>query len=459
MITLSKKFLAMAIPLGLFLVGQACNFSTTTETPSAMTQPADGATAASTSGDGSPTDQNAQPSAADNTPNPTKTPTMAATPTSAATPTPQPIVYPLGPANFPANVNPLTGLAVSDPSILMRRPIAVKVSNFPRNARPQAGMSKADILFEWYTEHGDTRFMALFYGQDAEKVGPIRSVRIQDFSFVPLFDSILVHVAGYGPVIDRMNLLGIDAVQELGAGSMGALWRDDDTVNGVFANTAKMTQYVKHIELDPGTQPKLDGMAFNPEPYAGDPASIGILMNFSSAAHGEWKYDTAKQRYLRYSEDEANRMVPLLDRTTHEQLAVDNLVVLFDYWTRCFVQTIGNKGQTVIVDNELWEFNFQGSGQAFFFRDGKMQIGQWKSNGNHAPLQFLDKNGKTYFLHPGSTYITVIPAPKSTDITLDGNLFGRFATTEYQFNGNPGILVINNYGIKKPIVENDTRPC
>jgi hypothetical protein len=220
-----------------------------------------------------------------------------------------------------------------------------------------------------------------------------------------------------------------------------------------------MTQYVKRIELDPGTQPNLNGMAFNPAPYAEDPASAGIVMNFSSAARAEWKYDAAKQRYLRYSEDEALRMVPLLDRTTQEQLATDNLVVLFDTWTRCFVQTIGTKGQTVIVDNELWVFNFTGTGKAFFFRDGKLQIGQWKSNGGHSPLQLIDKNGKTYYLHPGSTYMTVIPAPKSTDITMDGNLYGRLATTEYQFNGNPGIIVRNDFGIKKPIVENDTRPC
>ena len=43
------------------------------------------------------------------------------------------------PGNFPADVNPLTGEQVEDPQVLQRRPIAIKVSNYPALVRPQAG--------------------------------------------------------------------------------------------------------------------------------------------------------------------------------------------------------------------------------------------------------------------------------------------------------------------------------
>jgi hypothetical protein len=437
---LTSKLFRMA-PIGLFVIAQACNFGLA---PNAFTSPEKVQNTLS-SADLSTT-ATASAGMTDTSPSATAAPPTA-TATATVTPTPKAITYPLGPDTFPANVNPLTGLAVSDPALLLRRPIAVKVANFPRNARPQAGLSKADILFEWYTEFGDTRFMGLFYGQNAAKVGPIRSLRIQDFSFLPLYNAVLVYIAGYAPVIQRMNIMGIEGVQELGVGSNGAMWRDDDTVNGVFADTAKMSQYIQRIGIDPGTQPEMSGLTFDPKPPTGYASSIGIRMVFSQAAFAEWKYDPEQKRYMRSSEDEAGKMKPLVDRMTNTQLAVDNLAVLLVPWTRCFVA-----GAT----GELWEFHLEDSGLAYFYRDGMVRLGQWKSGGSHAPLRFLEEDGKPYMLHPGTSYITVIPYLKG--IPLD-TIRGILASTQYQFNGNPNVRITSEWGEKKSIVPNDTHPC
>jgi hypothetical protein len=68
-------------------------------------------------------------------------------------------------------INPLTGLKVNDPQILNRKPVMVKVSNFPRNGRPHAGLSFADIVFDYDITNGQNRFLALYYGQDCPKIG------------------------------------------------------------------------------------------------------------------------------------------------------------------------------------------------------------------------------------------------------------------------------------------------
>ena len=102
-------------------------------------------------------------------------------------------------SDFPADVNPLTGLKVADPSLLERRPVTVKVSNFPREGRPHAGLSSADIVFDYYTGTGGDRFLAIFYGQDAEKVGPIRSGRFIDVQLVPMYQGILAMVSACTP--------------------------------------------------------------------------------------------------------------------------------------------------------------------------------------------------------------------------------------------------------------------
>src|SRR5688572_23272367 len=48
--------------------------------------------------------------------------------------------------------NPLTGLPVNIPSLLERRPIAIKVGNSPDYVRPQSGLSLADVVYEYYIE-------------------------------------------------------------------------------------------------------------------------------------------------------------------------------------------------------------------------------------------------------------------------------------------------------------------
>ena len=123
--------------------------------------------------------------------------TLTSVLTSTMTPTPTlgPTLLPTsdfpaegyGPSNFPANIDPLTGLKVDNPSLLDRRPMIVKVANLPRDYRPQWGLSKADQVFEYYIEEGTTRFAAVFLGQDASMVAPIRSGRLFDNHLISMY--------------------------------------------------------------------------------------------------------------------------------------------------------------------------------------------------------------------------------------------------------------------------------
>jgi Protein of unknown function (DUF3048) N-terminal domain/Protein of unknown function (DUF3048) C-terminal domain len=339
---------------------------------------------------------------------PTETlPEPSATPTE----TPIPLVYPVGPSGFPANVNPLTGLIVSDPALLDRRPLAIKVTNFPRTARPQAGLSRADILWEFYTEFGNTRWIAMFYGQDAEKVGPIRSARVLDTRIIPLYDAILVHVQAFETVWQEISKTGIDTINEFPA-SCPAICRDPE--EKIIENSA-LTKYARRIGLLAAGRPNLDGMVFDPAVPADLKPSIGLRITFSSSAMAQWKYDTERKRYVRLSENASFVFEPLADRTTGDQLAVDNLVIIV-------VDTFRYAGQT--GTGEQFDMNLTKSGKAYFFRDGVMLEGRWQSGGPNAPLQFVDANGAQFPLHPGSTYIGIL-GDRATGASA--------ATTEWYF--------------------------
>ena len=122
-------------------------------------------------------------------PDPTATEVKASpTPLPSPTATTGPINY--GPTNFPPNINPLTGLEVADPSLLDRRPLAVKITLMPRGSRPQWGLSMADLVFEFYQNGGISRFHTIFYGNDVERAGPIRSARFPDANFIRMYKSI-----------------------------------------------------------------------------------------------------------------------------------------------------------------------------------------------------------------------------------------------------------------------------
>jgi hypothetical protein len=76
-------------------------------------------------------------------------------------------------------VNPLNGKMFSQEEANVfkdRKPIAVMVNNY-EIARPSAGLSKADIIYEAVAEAGITRLMPIFYSQIPEKASSIRSAR------------------------------------------------------------------------------------------------------------------------------------------------------------------------------------------------------------------------------------------------------------------------------------------
>jgi hypothetical protein len=95
---------------------------------------------------------------------PVATPTQT---TSTTVSTPQaPNTQPtLEPTAIPQAINPLTGLAVADSSLLDLPAVLVSISTFPVTARPQAGPSFAPFVFEIYITEGTTRYLTTFYGE------------------------------------------------------------------------------------------------------------------------------------------------------------------------------------------------------------------------------------------------------------------------------------------------------
>jgi hypothetical protein len=115
-------------------------------------------------------------------------------PTSTATPQPLSTPSSFGPNldQFPANYNPLSGEQVEDPNLLQTPALLVSVSHFPAVARPQAGLSFAPWVFEFYITEGATRFLATFYGAFPKPETPvIGNCEVRRGPFLKTGDAIL----------------------------------------------------------------------------------------------------------------------------------------------------------------------------------------------------------------------------------------------------------------------------
>jgi hypothetical protein len=320
--------------------------------------------------------------------------------TATPTPSPAPIVTPTPTqTSTPEILNPLTGLPVSDASVLERWPLSIKVSSYPRTARPQAGLSYADLLFEFYQEAGMTRWHAIFLSQDVEKVGPIRSGRKIDVPLMRAYQSLLVFCAEYSATWDYMELEDVrDLLLYVGPVDCPALCRDPAQIpiNGIYGNTAELRKAAKVLNIEDKV-PDLTGMQFSEEPPAMGGTASTIRVRFvSDFAIAEWRYNPQDKKYYRWSETDKvdGEVVPQTDRLTGEQLSVSNVIVLYANYIRR-------------QQREIYELELFGGGKALIFRDGKMENGFWRLPKIDRPLQFFGEDGP-FQLRPGVTWIGIV---------------------------------------------------
>lgn len=141
--------------------------------------------------------------------------------------------------------NPLTGLSVSDPGKLNRRPVLTKISNYPAIGRPHAGLSLADMVFEYYIGEHMNRFLALYYSQDTPKAWPLRSGRLMDAQLTNLFGGVLV----YGNADPRVEtIITRDLFRRAIPFKMAACppicGIETHSATGVWVDTAAVTDWV-----------------------------------------------------------------------------------------------------------------------------------------------------------------------------------------------------------------------
>ena len=318
----------------------------------------------------------------------------------------------------PPAVNPLTGLAPDAPELLDRRPLLIKIENLPRNNRPQFGLNQADIVYEYHTEEGTTRFAAIFYGKHAEKVGPVRSARWFDVQLVHMYKSIFIYGSAYQKLYDY--LFEQDFAERLileGPYTYPALYRYEPAGrNLLLVNTHLVSDVIEAYKID-NDQQDLSGMSFSDVvDVTGEPAD-NVTLRFSGAIYNRWDYDAEQKMYVRFidSQDDINGTnevyIPHVDGTTGEPITTDNLVILFSEYLEV-------DGPTILSPELL------GTGKAYLVRNGLLQEVTWARDNEEDIIKLIDNNGQHVKLKPGRTWYEIMNI--GSKVTSQGNGDWRF---------------------------------
>lgn len=352
----------------------------------------------------------------------------APTPLNLPTTTPAPTEIVILPETLPEEVdvtsfavsgalNPLTGLPPSDPSLLNRRPLAIKVANYPRYMRPQSGLTLADQVFEYYIEDGLTRFIAVFYGNDSEWVGPVRSGRYFDEHIQRMYQAYLVfkfadpREMNYFNASDFSNYLvtptnGMCPPFHFLPERMNTV----EEYNNSYFNTVRWKDCVTFNGFDNNRPYIRNGYYSDPAP-AGDLPGTKITTYYSVDSYHYWEYNPDAHLYYRYQEindtrDGVEEYAPLMDRVTGAQVSASNVVVLF------VTHTFANAYDQ---EDEVFQIDLTGSGEAFVFRDGVGILAKWYRTNPDQPLLLTTLGGSPIYMRPGITFYEVIGSRSYVD--------------------------------------------
>lgn len=335
------------------------------------------------------------------------------------------------------NVSPISGLACDNWN---RRAIAF-MQPVDKQARPVAGFSQADMVFEMPNPAEGiftTRLLGVYLCEVPTEVGALRSARHDYISIAKSLDAVFVGWGGSAFAIKKLNDGAVDNIDCNGQGGAkrpdccfrkertGAM-RVEDTG---FAKGADILACAK--ELGYRSEGTFAGYPHRAEATEGDRPTGGHLeVGYPGIMKAEYEYDRASNSYLRTWGGE-----PDTDRNNGARIAPKNIVVMTaeneqilaetdyagrgvsDPWEGLEHEKTGVGNISGRYNNlqmgDPW-FDTQESGSARYFMDGKEFRGTWKKSRTNADskLFFYNESGKEIEFVPGQIWVdVVIPAQK-----------------------------------------------
>ncbi len=168
--------------------------------------------------------------------------------------------------------------------------LAVKIDNIVY-ARPQTGLTAADIVYVLPVEGGLTRFLAVFSSRFPPVIGPVRSTRKDDLELLGQFGRPAFAYSGAQgqllPVVERARIV------DLYAGLVGGYYRNYQRIApyNLFANTRTLL-----AEAKGASRAHSIGFKFGPPPTGGQ-VTRSESVSYPAARY-TFTWSAARRRWL-----------------------------------------------------------------------------------------------------------------------------------------------------------------
>lgn len=277
------------------------------------------------------------------------------------------------------------------------RPIAVMIDNETNAVLPQGGLGLAQIVYEALVEYGDTRYMALFWNNLPDYIGPVRSSRHYFLDYAMEYDAIYTHIGWSDYAYRDLQLFEIDNIDGVMGNAYGVFWdltNDRSNYHDSYTNRERLSRFIEKAGYSLITDKKLP-LSYNTEDviYKDGESAKEIFIKYSVSSTCGYYYDEEAKNYKRTRLGE-----PQIDRNTNEVIRAKNIIILF----------VENK----TIEGDKYgrqELYTTGKGKGYFISNGVKQDITWVKSSRTTQTRYLDANNNEIKLNPGQTWIQIVP--------------------------------------------------
>ncbi|MFA9423948.1 MAG: DUF3048 domain-containing protein [Sedimentibacter sp.] len=289
-------------------------------------------------------------------------------------------------------ISPLDGLKYY-PEELSKRTVAVSIDNHPR-ARWQAGLSQAELIYEFEVEYPYTRYLCIFLAKEPELVGPVRSARPYIIYYALENGGIFVHVGGSEEAFSEIRRLMVADVDGLYS---GAMFRYYDTEKYAPHNMYTTLKSIRDEASSYGysTENNFEGYTFNEDSkklssdYSDAKVAESIEIIYNKSNTTSYTYDAEQRFYLRFKDGEKH-----VDELDNMQLTAKNIIAI-------------ETSRTVLDSAGRLDLGTIGEGRGLYITQGESIPITWEKQSEKDRTRFYSENNEIK-LNPGNTWIQVV---------------------------------------------------
>lgn len=291
------------------------------------------------------------------------------------------------PADQPAADSVLLSPFTGEPVPALGPVLAVKIDNIAQ-ARPQTGLSKADIVYVLPVEGGLTRLLAVYSSDSPSVIGPVRSAREADLELLAQFGQPAFAYSGATPRL--LPVIGEARIVDLYSGKADGYFRDASrpAPHNLYAHASRLLEQARTASKAHDI-----GFRFGPAPNGGQQVASQSVSYPAASLTFTWS--AGKDRWL-VSMDKAPAV-----STENGQLSAATVIVQYT--------TVGTSRFTEYGSRPPYA-KTTGSGDALVLRNGKAFQAHWSRPTADRGTAFTTVAGQPMTFSPGPVWVVLAAA-------------------------------------------------